>query len=330
MPIDDGPPADAMPAAAAAAPHREGPDDASGCGPADAAAAAAAAQVTLVIVTYNSGEVLRRTLPALAHVPHLVIVDNHSADDTLAVVQGLVPQARVIALDRNLGYGRANNLGLAASRTPFALVVNPDALLTPTAVAALVAGAHRHPDAAVLGPVLMDAPGVVGDFYRIDSQSPASPRCAPDEDLDVDFVSGAVMLMRLSEMQPIGFFDPWFFLYHEDDELCARIRAAGRRIVVVADAVVEHHARGSSRPSWRTSWRRSYCRTLSKLYLRRRQADGAWIPEALRIGTGSLLALPLHLASMRGERIARHAARVAAACTAAWHLDRPHCFEPRD
>jgi N-acetylglucosaminyl-diphospho-decaprenol L-rhamnosyltransferase len=328
MPIDDGLSADAMPAAPAAGPHNaDGVDDASGRPP---GVAAAVEQVTLVIVTYNSGDVLRRTLPAVAHLPHLVVVDNHSADDTLAVVQALIPQAQVIALDRNLGYGRANNRGLAASRTPFALVANPDALLTPSAVAALVAGAHRHPDAAVLGPVLLDAPGVVGDFYRIDGQSPTSPRRAPDRDLEVDFVSGAVMLMRLDAMQPIGFFDPWFFLYHEDDELCARVRAAGRRIVVVADAVVEHHTRGSSRPSWRTSWRRSYCRTLSKLYLRRRQADGAWIPEALRIGAGSLLALPLHLAAMRGERIARHAARVAAACTAAWHLDRPHCFEPRD
>lgn len=290
--------------------------------------------ITVVIVTYNSGSILGWSLPALADHPHVVVVDNASADDTLAQVRALLPQARVIRAGTNLGYGRANNLGLDAVATPFALVLNPDARLAPGCLAALEAAAGRYPDAAVLAPVLHDAPGVVGDFWRgvVPSAAPAprTPPQAPDGDVCAGFVTGAAMLMRMDAMRAIGFFDPWFFLYHEDDELCGRVRAAGRSIVVVAGASLEHRTRGSSRPSWRTSFRRTYCMTLSKFYLLRRHHGARWRLEAARVGLGSLLALPLHALTLRGDRTGRHLARLAASLLAWRHLSRPHCFEPSD
>lgn len=295
-------------------------------------AAAALTDITPVLVTYNSAGVLPWSLPALAACEQVVVVDNRSHDDTVATVMRLLPQARVIAAPGNLGFGRANNLGLDAVSTRYALLLNPDARLEPGALAALHAAALRHSDAAVVAPVLYDAPGVVGDFFRGPFYAPASrPAPEPCGDLCADFVTGAAMLLDLQQLREVGFFDPWFFLYFEDDDLCLRVRRHGHSIVVARDASVLHRVRESSAPSSRAALRRSYCMTLSKLYITRKYLGrGRCIALALRIGLGSLLALPVIALSLRGDRILRHAARAAAALLAWRHLRRRHCFEPAD
>jgi N-acetylglucosaminyl-diphospho-decaprenol L-rhamnosyltransferase len=307
--------------------------------PGNGAAAVAPDLITVVLVTYNSAAVLPWSTPPLAAHPHVIVVDNASSDDTVATVRRLLPQARLIEPGRNLGFGRANNLGLAAATTPWALVLNPDARLEPGCLQALAAATLRWPEAALLAPVLFDAPGRVGDFYR----GPFSPRDAlpgpvreawrqaPEGDACAEFVTGAAMLFNRPLMQGVGYFDPWFFLYHEDDELCGRVREKQLPIIVVADARLEHHTRGSSRPSLRTTWRRAYAMTLSKLYLtRRRHGEAAWRRMAWRMGVAGVLAAPLMALALRWHHMARHAARAWAAWRAHDHLQRPHCFEPAD
>ena len=289
-----------------------------------------AGDITPVLVTYNSAAILPWSLPALAGCAEVVIVDNASRDDTVERARALLPQARIIRAGGNLGFGRANNLGIAAVRTAYALLLNPDARLAPGALQALHEAAARYPEAAIVAPVLYDAPGVVGDFFRGPFGAPAAkPAPEPAGDLCADFVTGAAMLLNLARLRDVGLFDPWFFLYFEDDDLCLRVRRAGHPIVVAQAARVEHHVRQSSAPSARTTWRRAYCMTLSKLYLiRKLEGTAHCVGTALRIGLGSLLALPLALLAPRRERLLRHAARLAAALMAWRHLRRPHCFEP--
>jgi len=288
--------------------------------------------ITPVIVTYNSAKILPWSLPALAGFQQVIVVDNHSGDDTIAVATAVLPQAKVTRAGRNLGFGRANNLGLAAVTTPYALLLNPDSQLQPGAMEALYAAAQRYPDAAILAPVLYDAPGIVGDFFRGPFRPPRGvPRVVPDGDLCVEFVTGAAMLINIEAMRSIGHFDPWFFLYFEDDDLCLRVRQGGRQIVVVHDAALEHHTRQSSTPSVRNTLRRFYCMTLSKFYLTRKHAGtGRCVRLVLRVGLGSLLALPFQLLLPRRERTLRHLSRIAAAALVWRHLGRKHCFEPMD
>lgn len=296
-------------------------------------AASPADEITVLLVTYNSARILPWSLEPLALHPHVIVVDNASRDDTLRTVRRLLPHARVIEAGANLGFGRANNLGLQAAVTPLVLVLNPDCRLADGALVALGEAARRWPQAALLAPVLYDAPGLLGDSWRGVSPAPVpapSVRQAPEADFSVSFVTGAAMLIRRQAVLPLGGFDPWFFLYHEDDELCARVREAGLDIVVVAEARAEHHTRGSSPASFRTSWRRHYCMTLSKLYLTRRRLGPGWRMQAWRIGSGSLLALPLQLLTLRSDRIGKHLARLCAAALAWRHLRRPHCFEPEN
>lgn len=293
-------------------------------------AATPAPRITPVLVTYNSAAILPWSLPALAGCSAVVVVDNHSSDATVAQVRHLLPQAEIIEAGRNLGFGRANNLGLAAVRGEFALLLNPDARLEPGALDALLDAAQRWPEAAIVAPVLYDAPGVVGDFFRGGFGAPASrERPVPEGDLCAEFVTGAAMLLNLRLMRTVGFFDPWFFLYCEDDELCQRVRRAGHTIVVAHAARVEHHVRQSSPASARNTLRRHYCMTLSKLYLTRKQrGTRACVAQALRTALASTLALPFMALGLQRERLLRHAARAAAALLAWRHLGRAHCFEP--
>lgn len=223
--------------------------------------------VTVVVVTYNS----ERCIPALAQglheLPHVIVVDNASADDTVARVGEALPQARVLRNARNEGFGRANNRGLAEVRTPYALLLNPDCEIGPDQVAALLAEAMRWPEAAMLGPQLTDRQGGLSVNYRwpLALWAPRGP--AAEAVCCVGFLSGAVWLLNLRHFEDIGFFDPRYFLYYEDDDLCLRVFQAGKPLLLVPSVQVRHHSRGSSgsRQRWRTEYLRGFHHAQSKI-----------------------------------------------------------------
>ena len=292
------------------------------------ASTSASDSVTVILVTYNSRTILRESLPRLAGLPHLVVVDNGSSDDTVVTVRDIAPRATVIEAGANLGFGRANNLALERVATPYALLLNPDCLLQPGAIDALVAAARRYPDAAILAPKLYDAPGQLGLCYRPASWKPQPKTLIdPEGDLCSDFLTGAAMLFDMQKMRrDVGFFDPWFFLYLEDDDLCVRTRRAGHSLVLVHDAVVMHQVKRSSTPSRRLDFRRAYCMALSKFYVQRKYFGVArCVLTVLRVGLGALLALPLHALRFDSERMTRSAARLAAALAAPARLNARHC-----
>jgi GT2 family glycosyltransferase len=288
--------------------------------------------ITPVLVTYNSSRILPWSLPPLAACAAVVVVDNQSSDDTVQTVQRLLPNARVIAAGSNLGFGRANNLGLAEVTTDYALLINPDARLEPDALKQLRFAALAYPEAAIIAPVIYDAPGQVGDFFRGPFYAVAArPAPEPEGDLCADFVTGAAMLLNMRLMRQVGFFDPWFFLYFEDDDLCLRVRQAGHPIMVAHRARLEHHTRQSSTPSARTAYRRMYCMTLSKLYITHKYFGTARCALAsLRIGLGSALALLPQLVLLRIDRSLKLAARCAASAMIWRRLHQRHCFEAAD
>jgi N-acetylglucosaminyl-diphospho-decaprenol L-rhamnosyltransferase len=284
--------------------------------------------VTVVAVTYNSARILPKMLEPLRGLPHLVIVDNASSDGTPEVAARIAPQATVLRAPRNLGFGRANNLALERVTTPFALLLNPDCVIQPEAIERLVAAAHRYPEAAILAPKLYDAPGKLGLCYRPGAFAP-QPRelLDPAGDLCSEFLTGAAMLLRMDAMRRVGFFDPWFFLYLEDDDLCLRTRRAGHALVLVNEATVLHGVRQSSAPSAALDFRRAYCLTLSKLYLAKKHLGGGRaLAEGLRILAAAALTLPLYALTLNRRLLIRSWARLLAALRAPARLAAPHCL----
>lgn len=220
----------------------------------------------MVIVSYETREAaLRCAASALAHgaVPgfatEVVVVDNASRDGTAdAVRAGLGDRVVVVANERNLGFGAAANLGVA--RVPDAawvLVLNADTELTPGALATLVAEGEAHRDVAILGPAIVGQDGrpqlsVRGHptrlallhqhtalrFLRVGARAYSEYRTPPPS---AEFVlMGAAMLVRGDDFRALGGFDPRYYLYFEDADLCRRAAALPRALRFVPGATVRH------------------------------------------------------------------------------------------
>lgn len=217
---------------------------------ASSSADAVTGRVTVVAVTHNSGAVIGQMLETLPEGLPVLVVDNCSTDGTTEIVAAHRPSARLIRSAENGGYGCGMNQAFDVVSTPFALVVGPDASLTSDAVERLVARADSHPEAALIGPRLLNPDGSIepshdvaldvrSRYGRRDFEPPAEgPVCA-------NFLSGAVWLARMTCIREVGGFDPAIFLYYEDDDLCRRLRAAGYSLILEPAAEVTHIGGGS-------------------------------------------------------------------------------------
>jgi len=202
-------------------------------------------RVTVLIVTYNSAHCVAALASGLAGVPHVIVVDNASADDSCARVRAAMPSARLIVMPANQGYGVANNAALAAVQTEFALLLNPDCLIDAVQIAALVRAMRDWPQATLAVPQLTEASGQLQVNYSWprDAWSPKTGEATGV--LNVGYACAAVMLIRMARLAPLGFFDPLFFLYYEDEDLCLRVFQARGQILVLPTVRVTHLSRGS-------------------------------------------------------------------------------------
>jgi len=212
-----------------------------------AAAPGALAQVTAVVVTFNSAHCVPALAAALAGWPHVVVVDNGSDDGTTSALARQLPQARVIALAANAGFGAANNQALATVTTPYALLLNPDCLIQTADLQALWQTARDWPQAAVVVPQLVDSRGRPQVNYGWPRLHGASRGPAADGPLCVGNACGAVMLLRLDALPTRDWFDTRFFLYYEDEDLCLRLFQAHQPVLVEPAVRVAHLNRGSVR-----------------------------------------------------------------------------------
>ncbi len=232
--------------------------------------------VDAVIVTFNSETQLTACVAAVRSWPRMgrvVVVDNRSQDGSAALADRVADV--VVRSASNIGFGAAQNVGLAESSAPFVVILNPDARVEPAALEAGRALLEAEPDvAAVEGSIFRAADGaqerwqgsepgladlaarllrlrrwlgedrlkrlarVVGVGYFAD-RVVGAPR-------DVDFLAAVALLVRREALAQVGGFDPSFFLYAEDVDLCRRLRAAGWRLVAIPDRWATHVGGASS------------------------------------------------------------------------------------
>lgn len=279
-----------------------------------AAATEAGHQVTVIVVTYNSAHCLPALGVALSGFPHVIVVDNGSDDGCVQSVPQHMPQAQVLALPTNLGFGAANNRALAQVRTPFALLLNPDCEIDADTVARLLQTAMRYPEAAVVAPQLLDAGQRPEVNYRWPLQSWRSQGPGADHGpACVGFVCGAAMLLRLSVFADVGFFDEDFFLYYEDDDLCLRLFQAHKPMLIDPTCVAVHRSRGSvrGRHRLRSEYLRGYHHAQSKLiFASKHQSMAAARHQRQRLLATALLAMPLRLLAPSPRLVSRLYGRI--------------------
>jgi GT2 family glycosyltransferase len=242
------------------------------------------AELSIIIVNWNGGDLLRRTVesvvaapPSLTH--EVVVVDNASSDDSLARLRAsgaaaaLGARLRVRENADNLGFGRANNQAFAETTSPLLLLLNPDTEVTAGSIDRLVGTVRAGARVGAAGPKLLNADGSVQ--VSVWRNSPAAwealltgfrlhkllPKRARGELLlaehfdyarrrEVGMLSGAAMLVRREVVDDVGGFDERFHMYGEDNEWCLRITRAGWRLVFEPAAVVMHHGAASSMKRW--------------------------------------------------------------------------------
>jgi hypothetical protein len=261
-------------------------------------------ELAAVIVNYNAAPELRTALRSIADEMagrswEAVVVDNASVDGCSDVVLEFAPQARIVRNTVNVGFGRGINQGAAASRAPFILIMNPDCRLERGALAAMRAELDARHRCAIVGPRVLDPDGseqgsargdpdmLTGLFGRTGPLRSLLPSSAASrrnvvssrESADVDWVSGACMLVRRAAFDEVGGFDARYFLYWEDADLCRRLRARGHEIRYVAAATAVHRVGHSSRTARAASIRAFH--ESAYLYYATHVAPGALNPKRL-------------------------------------------------
>lgn len=242
--------------------------------------------LSIIIVNWNAGDLLRRCVagivaaaPAIGY--EILVVDNASSDDSLDVLRrdggaaALIRDGglRIFENTENRGFGAANNQAFAHARTPFVLLLNPDAVLTSGAVESLVAVLRADPGVAACGPRILNADGslqisvwrnppaaweIVLSSLRLYRVLPSrlrgelllGPHWPHDRRRDVPMLSGAALMVRREAIDAVGGFDERFHMYGEDNEWSLRMVRAGWRLVFEPAAVVRHDEAQSARQRW--------------------------------------------------------------------------------
>lgn len=220
-------------------------------------------KVDVVVVTYNSEETVLEGLEsasASSCVESIVVVDNASSDGTVALCRQ--HGFEVLENQCNKGFASAVNQGFHRGRAPYVLLLNPDAVLTVSALDALVTALEERPDAVVAGPLLKSKGGAICTgarrfstvSNRTLSRLPALwrlRRLGPEYDpsrllsqgsgvVSVDYVWGAAALCKRSFLELIGGLDERFFLYSEDEDLGRQAAANGYVVLLVMTCAVTH------------------------------------------------------------------------------------------
>jgi len=280
--------------------------------------------VSVVLVTYESAEDLAAcvgSLPAAAgpHELEIVVVDNASRDASAEIARGL--GIKVLENPANLGLSRAIDRGAASTAAPWLLLVNPDTRLAPGSLARLLETAGADPTIGCVGPHLRNSDGseyptgrrfpsiLVGAFHAalgtVWQGNPAT-RHYHMRDVDrsrpvqVDWVSGACMLLRRDAYEAAGRFDAGYFMYFEEMDFCLRLARAGWRVVYDPGADVTHILGGSTRSApYRKVF--NHHRSALRFYCRRYARD----PRLLLAPLVALFLTVRGLASLARTAIAR-------------------------
>lgn len=228
-----------------------------------------AERVSVVLVTFNSADVIERAIRSLPTGVEVIVVDNASTDNSLALARAA--GAFCIRNRDNLGFGSASNLGAARSCRDFILFLNPDATLRANAIEFMMAAALHHPDAGAVGPKLID--GDERSVWRYASVLQPMPSgeirrpSEPEAACCMPLLTGAALLCRRAAFEEVGGFDENIFLYHEDDDLCLRLTRAGWSLVYEPASEVAHAFGQSSRQSDVMARFKSEQRLLSLAYI---------------------------------------------------------------
>lgn len=239
-------------------------------------------EISIIIVSYNTAECLQRCIAHLEKEKdalEIIVVDNASTDDSANLIKTKFPFVKLISNRVNEGFGSANNRGAEKASGKYLVLLNSDAFPKPGALSTALKKMQENPKIGIGGARLIDAkeipqhsarsfPSVLNDFLRLSGLADRFPDSRffghaektwmpQDKPMQVDWVTGAFMIIPKSLYQQAGGFDERFFLYYEEVDLCKKVKELGLQIWYWPDVIVEHIGGISSEQfsSRREKWR---------------------------------------------------------------------------
>jgi GT2 family glycosyltransferase len=231
------------------------------------------AEVSVIIVSWNARRHLENCLKSIREsggsvVREIIVIDNASADGSPDMVAEQFPEVTLIRAAENLGFARANNLGLKQAKGSFFALINSDVLVHPACFERLADYLEEHPDAGLVGPKVVNGDGSLQRTCRLLptlwnttcralALDDAFPRWRlfsgremrhwnQTNQAEVEVLSGCFWLARRLAVEQVGGLDERFFFYAEDVDWCKRFRDAGWKVVFLPTATATHFGGGSS------------------------------------------------------------------------------------
>jgi len=230
-------------------------------------------KLSIIIVSFNCRELVCDCIRSIEHSAgevnlEIIVVDNASIDGSAQAIRKTFPDSRLIALDKNLGFGSACNVGAKQACGEYLLLLNPDTIVLPSSIQNLLEFADEYSKAGIWGgrtlnpdgslnpkscwrfPTLWSTLCISSGLARAFSGSGFLNReayggWARNTIRHVDAVSGCLFLIRKTLWDMLGGFDPIYFLYSEEIDLCLRARALGAKPMISPHVKVIHYVGGS-------------------------------------------------------------------------------------
>ncbi len=224
--------------------------------------------LSVIIVNYNVKYFLEQCLHAALKAAEeveteIIVVDNHSTDESLPYLVPKFPQVKFIRNSANSGFGKACNRGLAEAKGDYILFLNPDTIVAEDSFLKCIHFFKTHPDCGALGVKMIDGSGAflkeskrafpspltsLFKLFGLSQVFPGSPLFSryhlghldKEQNHEVDVLAGAYLMVRRDVLQEVGSFDEAFFMYGEDVDLSYRIQKAGYKNYYLADTTIIH------------------------------------------------------------------------------------------
>lgn len=224
--------------------------------------------LSISIINWNTGDYLKKCLQSIEENVEgisyeAIVVDNNSSDGSIDMIRNCFPKIKLIENRTNLGFSRANNQAIKKAAGRYILLLNPDTLVLDKAIVKMIDFMEQHSNTGIIGCKLLNEDGSVQmscrtfptlnslfhTFTGLDTKFPKSPILSHhimsywnhDEIREVDWVSGACLIVRHAVIKQIGLLDEQFFMYYEDLDYCRRARQKGWRIYYLPEAQIIHY-----------------------------------------------------------------------------------------
>ncbi|MBK9272192.1 MAG: glycosyltransferase [Saprospiraceae bacterium] len=234
-------------------------------------------KLSIIIVSYNVRFFLEEAIASAFRAAEgieseIIVVDNASADDSCEMIRTLFPKVKLIESDLNLGFGKANNLGLKIATGEYILFLNPDTIVAGDALQICLSYLEEHPEYGACGVRMLDGSGKILPESKRGFPTPWVSFCkmlglhklfphsklfngyylghlSYEENQDIEVLSGAFIFVRKKVLDQIGGFDEKYFMYGEDIDLSTRILRSGCKIAYLSNARIVHYKGESTKKS---------------------------------------------------------------------------------